>query len=81
MINISINLCLYVVIGVIFGIFVTLFYLAQDYKQYECFIPEIVANTIAEGFIIGLSWIISIPILAILVVVLSIIKLICKGEE
>jgi hypothetical protein len=77
---ISINLYLYVVVGVIFGIFATLFIMAQDYKQYECFIPQLVVASIAEGFIFGLAWIISVPILIISKVIIFVMNLILKEE-
>lgn len=62
------------------------FKLIEEYPdKFENFTLEMLVNDLSEGFILGSSWIISIPILCIKYILFSIIDIISyllnKGED
>lgn len=68
----------YIVISIISFIALTIVNLYTD-REYLC--ASVIISDICEGMIIGLSWIISIPILAIGNMIISIISIIQERNK
>lgn len=76
--NLILNLHLYFIIGFIISTALTIYYIGVDFYNesvYELSLYDII-NDIGEGFCIGLSWIISIPILIITYIIKALIVII-----
>lgn len=76
--SLMLNLHLYIIIGFIISIALATYYIGVDFYNesiYELSLYDII-NDISEGFCIGLSWIISIPILVITYIIKALIVII-----
>lgn len=73
----AINLSVYLGIGFTIAFFLIIYYLYIDFTNDEEYVSVMgIINDIGEGLCIGLSWLVSIPILAITNIVKYIILLI-----
>ena len=70
----------YLIIGVILSIFIMIKYIFKDLDDEGIWIEEIIAD-IANGFIIGLNWIISMPILIVANIILAMIIIFYEKED
>lgn len=70
----------YLVIGIILSIFTIIRYIVKDLDDGEIWTGEIIAD-VANGFIIGLSWIISMPILIVTNIILALIMIFYREED
>lgn len=73
-----ISISSYFTIGIVISILLFLYYMFNDFKNDNLSLLGEV-NNIGEGFCIGLSWIISIPILVITYIIKAIIIIIYFG--
>ncbi|MCI7633976.1 MAG: hypothetical protein MSS80_08135 [Mollicutes bacterium] len=76
-----INLNAYFTIGTIVFVLEVINFIIQDLKYDGYLSLEGLIRDISEGLIVGLSWIISIPILIVTNILLTIIYMICSGED
>lgn len=76
-----INLNAYFTIGTIVFVLEVINFIIQDLKYDGYLSLEELIRDISEGLIVGLSWIISIPILIVTNILLTIIYMICSGGE
>lgn len=75
---IDIKACL--IIGIILSIFTIIRYILKDLEDGEIWIGIIIED-VASGFIIGLSWIISMPILIVTNIILAMIMIFYREED
>lgn len=76
-----INLNAYFTIATIVFVLEVINFIIQDLKYDGYLSLEGLIRDISEGLIVGLSWIISIPILIVTNILLTIIYMICSGGE
>lgn len=76
-----INLNAYFTIATIVFVLEVINFIIQDLKYDGYLSLEGLIRDISEGLIVGLSWIISIPILIVTNILLTIIYMICSGCE
>lgn len=76
-----INLNAYFTIGTIVFVLEVINFIIQDLKYDGYLSLEGLIRDISEGLIVGLSWIISIPILIVTNILLTIIYMICSEGE
>lgn len=76
-----IDLNIYIAIGVIIFVIETIIFIVQDLKYDGYLSLDGLIKDISESLIVGLSWIISIPILIVTNILLAIIYMICSGGE
>lgn len=70
----------YLIIGIILSILTIIIDILKDLKDGEIWTGVIIED-VASGFIIGLSWIISIPILIVTNIILAIIMIFYREED
>ncbi len=70
----------YFIIGIILSILTIIRYILKDLDDGEIWTGEIIAD-VANGFIIGLSWIISMPILIVANIILAMIMIFYREED
>ncbi len=70
----------YLIIGIILSILTIIRYILKDLENGEIWTGEIIAD-VANGFIIGLSWMISVPILIITNIILAMIMIFYREED
>lgn len=70
-----ISISLYFTIGIVISILLFLYYMFDDFRNNDLSLLGEISN-MGEGFCIGLSWIISIPILVITYIIKAIIIII-----
>lgn len=75
---IDIKACL--IIGIILSILTIIRYILKDLEDGEIWIGIIIED-VASGFIIGLSWIISMPILIVTNIILAMIMIFYREED
>ena len=75
-----IDLKAYLIIGILLTIFNIIRYILKDLEDGEIWTGEIIAD-VANGFIIGLSWIISMPILIVTNIILAMIMIFYREED
>lgn len=76
-----ISLNAYFTIGTIVFVLEVINFIIQDLKYDGYLSLEGLIRDISEGLIVGLSWIISIPILIVTNILLTIIYMICSGGD
>lgn len=76
-----INLNAYFTIATIVFVLEVINFIIQDFKYDGYLSLEGLIRDISEGLIVGLSWIISIPILIVTNILLTIIYMICSEGE
>lgn len=76
-----ISLNAYFTIGMIVFVLEVINFIIQDLKYDGYLSLEGLIRDISEGLIVGLSWIISIPILIVTNILLTIIYMICSEGE
>lgn len=76
-----INLNAYFTIATIVFVLEVINFIIQDLKYDGYLSLEGLIRDISEGLIVGLSWIISIPILIVTNILLTIIYMICSESE
>ena len=76
-----INLNAYFTIATIVFVLEVINFIIQDLKYDGYLSLEGLIRDISEGLIVGLSWIISIPILIVTNILLTIIYMICSGGD
>lgn len=76
-----INLNAYFTIAIIVFVLEVINFIIQDLKYDGYLSLEGLIRDISEGLIVGLSWIISIPILIVTNILLTIIYMICSEGE
>ena len=70
----------YLIIGIILSIFTIIRYILKDLEDGKIWTGVIIED-VASGLIIGLSWIISIPILIVTNIILAMIMIFYREED
>lgn len=80
--NWIINLNIYLLIGIFVSFILMIYFIYIDIKDEKAIVISSIIRDIGEGLIIGMSWIISIPILVVTNLIISImICLFCRGDD
>lgn len=70
----------YLIIGIILSILTIIRYILKDLEDGKIWTGEIIVD-VANGFIIGLSWIISMPIFIVTNIILAMIMIFYREED
>lgn len=79
--NWIINLNTYLLVGIFASILLMIYFIYVDIKDERIIILSNIIRDIGEGLIIGMSWIISIPILVITNLIISVMVCLFYGGD
>ncbi|MFR3182142.1 MAG: hypothetical protein ACLTPN_00750 [Clostridia bacterium] len=79
--NWIINLNTYLLVGIFASILLMIYFIYVDIKDERIIILSSIIRDIGEGLIIGMSWIISIPILVITNLIISVMVCLFYGGD